>query len=265
MMCQEYLFEIQGSLCLNLRSQADEFSDLISEVWSRKQLPKLWKLADRINAIPKASPETLQKWRKYRTVLGVIELLLALFGLGPALVAPEELLPVLLIGTLCLGTGIASLWTRHRILLAVILILTGIFYGTAGLGGGEEFRRLLIFGVGLLVVAVAALFSRGRKRDRKAKQDIDSLFDARQSMREGDHIYIRFTEQGMETFTEEEPGRTIPYDALLGILETEDLLLIVVEKQGFLLAKSELKTGTFSDLKAELSAKVLWLTKKGMN
>ncbi len=263
-MGQEYLFEIRGPLPSQLRSQADEFADLISEVQSRKQLPRLWKLADRVQAIPKPDSKTLEKRRRNRTVLGVVNLLLALFGLGPALIAPETLLSVLLIGAFCLVIGIAALWKRHRVLLAVLLIPAGIFYGGAGLGGGGEL--LFVFGAGLLLAAAAALLPRGRRRKQRAEKVGTILFDARSSMGDGDRIYLRFTEQGMQVFTAEGPSKeqdeSLPYDSFLGILETEDLLLIARETQGFLLAKSELKTGTFSNLKAELSAKTLWITKE---
>lgn len=258
----EYDFVLQGPLAEELRSQVGDLSDLILELSGRKRLPKVWKLIDWLHSRPKASPEILEKRKKHQTVLGMLTLLLALFALGPAMLAPHELLSVLLMGAVCLGAGIVSLWKRHRILLAIPLILAGLFYGIAGFSGGEEFRPLLILGVGLIAVAVAALIPRRKKQNRAAMQDVSALFERRYAIPEGQPIRICFTQQGMQAFTQQEQGEIVPYDAISGILETEDLLVIAVEKHGFLLAKSELVSGALSDFKAELAAKVLWLTKK---
>lgn len=257
----EYVFEVQGPLADALGSQAGDFSDLILELGSRKRLPKIWKLTDWLRARPKASPETLKKRKRHQTVFGMINLLLALFAFGPALIAPKELWPLFLVGTICLGSGIASLWKRHQILLEIPLILAGLFYGIAGLGGGEEFRPLLLFGVGMIALAVVALLPRRKKQNRTAMQDVCSLLDRRHSIPQGKPIRIRFTQQGMQAFTEQGQDEIISYDAVFGILETEDLLLVVVDEQGLLLAKSELVSGAFSDFKGELSAKTLWITR----
>lgn len=260
----EYVFEIQGPLEEDLFSQASDLSELILELSGRKRLPNVWKLIDWFHSRPKARPEVLEKRKKHQTVLGILTLL-ALFALGPALIAPKELLSVLLIGSVCLGAGIVSLWKRHRIMLAIPLILAGLFYGIAGFGGGEECRPLVILGVGLIAVAVLALIPRRKKQNRAALQDVSALFECRYSISEGQPICIRFTQLGMQAFTQQEQGEIVSYDAISGILETEDLLVIAVERHGFLLAKSELVIGVLSDFKAELSTRVLWLTKKGMN
>ena len=259
----EYVFVLRGALAEEFRSQARDLSELLSELGGRKHLPKTWNLIDRLHASPKANPEILEKQKKRRTMLGILTLLLALFALGPAMLAPKELLSVLLTGSACLGAGIASLWKRHRILLAIPLILAGLFYGIAGLGGGEEFQPLLTLGVVLIAVAVVDLIPRRKKQNRAAIQDVSALFECRSAIPEGKPICIRFAQQGVQAFTQQEQGEILSYNDVSGILETEDLLMIVIDKQGFLLAKSELVSGVFSDFKAELSSKALWLTKKG--
>lgn len=261
----EYVFVLRGELAEEFCSQTEELSELILELGARKQLPKTWKLVDWLRTRPKAAPEVLEKRKKHQTVLGLLVLLLALFALGPTMIAPKELLTVLLAGEVCLGAGIVSLWKRHRIMLAIPLILAGLFYGIAGLGGGEEFWPLLTLGVVLIAVAVLSLIPRRKKQNRAAMQDVSALFERRSAIPEGKPIYIRFAQQGVQAFTQQEQGEILPYDTVSGILETADLLVIVMEKQGFLLAKSELSNGVFSDFKAELSTRVLWLTKKGMN
>ena len=96
-------------------------------------------------------------------------------------------------------------------------------------------------------------------------EDIAALFERRSSIREDQPIHIRFSPQGIQAKTQEEQSEPVPYDAISGILETTDLLLVVLEQTGFLLVKSELTEGVFSEFKSELSARVLWLTKKGRN
>lgn len=258
----EYVFVLHDPLPEEFPAQREELAELVLELGARKHLPKTWKLVEWLRARPKATPEVLKKRKKHQTVLGLLALLLALFALGPAMIAPKELLPVLLAGAVCLGAGIGSLWKRHRILLAVPMILAGLFYGIAGLGGGEEFRSLLILGVMLFAVAVVALLPRGKKQNRAATEDVAVLFERRSSIPGGQPIHIRFSPQGVQAITREEQSEPVPYDAISGILETMDLLVVVLDKQGFLLAKSELTEGVFFDFKSELSARVLWLTTK---
>lgn len=258
----EYVFVLRGELAEEFCSQTEELSELILELGARKHLPTAWKLVDWLRTRPKAAPEVLEKRKKHQTVLGLLVLLLALFALGPAMTAPKELLPVLLAGAVCLGAGIGSLWKYHRLLLAAPMILAGFFYGIAGLGGGEEFRSLLILGVSLIAVAVVALLPRRKKQNRAAMEDVAALFERRSSIPKGQPIHIRFTPHGVQAMTQEKQGEFCPYDTISGILETTDLLVVVLNKQGFLLAKSELVNGIFSDFKTDLSARTLWLTRK---
>ena len=261
----EYVFVLRGPLQEEFPARQEELAELILEFGGRKYLPKTWKLVDRLRARPKATPEILEKRKKHQTVLGLLTLFLALFALGPAVTAPRELLSVLLAGAICLGTGIVALWKHHRRLLAVPMVPAGLFYAIAGLGGGEEFKPLLILGILLLSVAFVAIIPGRKKQNRAAVEDVAALFERRASIPEGQPIHIRFTPQGMQAMTQEKQSDFWSYEAVSGILETADLLVVVLDKQGFLLAKSELAEGAFSDFKSALSPMVLWLTKKGIN
>ena len=261
----EYVFVLRGSPLEKYPVQRAELAELLPELAGRNRLPKTWKLVDWLRTRPKAAPEVLEKRKKYRTVLGLLTLLLALFALGPAVIAPKELMSVLLVGAVCLGTGVSSLWNRHRLLLAVPMLLAGFFYGIAGMGGGEEFKPLLVLGFTLIVVAVVALCPRRKRENRVAMEDIAALFERRAAIQDGQPICIRFSSQGVQAMEQEEQSEPTPYEAISGILETLDLLVVVVGKQGFLLAKDELTEGVFSDFKAELSQRVLWLTKQGIH
>ena len=261
----EYVYVLRGPLQEGFPAQREDLAELISELGGRKHLPKTWMLVEWLRARPKAAPEILEKRKKHRTALGLMTLLLALFALGPAVTAPKELLSVLLVGVVCLSAGIVSLWKRHRRLLAVPMVLAGLFYAIAGIGGGEEFKPLLVLGILLLSVAFVAILPRKKKQNRSAVEDVAALFERRASISEGQPVYIRFTPQGMQAMTQEKQSDFWSYEAVSGILETADLLVVVLDKQGFLLTKSELAEGAFSDFKSALSPRVLWLTKKGIN
>lgn len=258
-MSNQYTFELRGPLPSALREQAACIVAAIPEGFSRKACPKLWKLTDRINDRPKADAITIERRRKMRTALGLFELLLSLFALGPALVAPDELMSVLFLGTICLGGGIGYLWKRHRILLAVPLILAGLFYGIAGLGGTGVFRRLLFFGVFLLAVAVAVLLPRGRRKNKKFQKDGYDLFDARNALPPDECLHVCFTDQGMEVRSKQEKSCCTPYADFLFIIESQDLILLGVDQKGFLLSKSELTEGVFAEFKEAMSEKVSWI------
>ena len=261
----EYVFVLRGPLPEEFSAQRAKLAEQIMELGGRKHLPKTWKLVDWLRARPKADPEVLEQRKKHRTVLGLLTLFLALFALGPAMIAPRELLSVLLAGAVCLGAGIVSLWKCHRLLLAVPMVLAGLFYAIAGLGGGDGFWPLLVLGILLLSVAFVAILPRKKKQNRAAVEDVAALFERRASIPEGQPVYIRFTQQGVQAKTQEEQSEFWPYEAVSGILETTDLLVVVLDKQGFLLAKSELMDDVFYDFKAELSERVLWLTEGGMS
>lgn len=256
---EAYVFQIKGVFAPELREQAARLAAAVPEAFSRKDCPKLWAATDRIRARPKADQKTLSRRRRMRTALGVVNLLLSLFALGPAVVAPEELLAVLVIGLLCLGSGIAALWGRHRKLLSVLLILWGLFYGISGLGASEEYRPLLVLGGVLLAVAVLSLIPWGRRKKARFQREGNQLFDARGGLPADSCLELRFTQQGLELPTGGEEPDLVPYGDFLGILETEDLLLVGIEQRGFLLAKSELVQGDFPQFKAELAQCVTWI------
>ena len=258
-MKHEYVFVLRGPLKPELRPQAVQIAEAVPEAAARRRLPRLMKFADWLNARPKADQKTLEKRRRRRKWLGLMDLLLGLFALGPVLIAPEELPAFLIFVPICLGAGIGSLWKRHRVLLAVPLILAGFFYGVAGFGGGEAFRILLVFGIALIAVAIAALLPRGRRQKRKNKQAGNQLFDAREAVPDGTDLYVRFTEEGMHIGTKEIPGELLPYSDFCAIIEAEDLLLISVNDRGFLTAKEELTCGNFPAFRKDLSARVTWV------
>lgn len=76
---------------------------------SRKRMPGLWKLTDRLNAMPKVS-ETVQRRRRIRyRIYGVLFILAGIFLTVPGLMKPKELFVPLLTGLFALFSGITYL------------------------------------------------------------------------------------------------------------------------------------------------------------
>ncbi len=115
----------------------------------------------------------------------------------------------------------------------------------------------------MLAVAALGLVPWGRRQKKRFCQEGDQLFDARSALPADSCLELRFTQQGLELPTGGEEPRLEPYGDFLGILETEDLLLVGIEQRGFLLAKSELVQGDFPQFKAELAQRVTWIEAEG--
>lgn len=84
------------------------------ELHSRRTMPGVWSVTDRLNRMPKA-PEAVRKRRRVRyRIYGVILLVLGLFLLIPALMEPQELAVPLVVGALCVVSGILYLRPRRK-------------------------------------------------------------------------------------------------------------------------------------------------------
>lgn len=83
--------------------------ETLAEIKSRNEQPAMWQMIDKLNAVPKVSQKTSEKRRKRYRLYGVILLGLGLFATLPSLMAPKELLPVLVVGIISLVLGALSL------------------------------------------------------------------------------------------------------------------------------------------------------------
>ena len=84
------------------------------ELHSRRTMPGMWAVTDRLNSMPRAS-ETVRKRRRVRyRIYGVVLLGLGLFLLIPSLMEPRELAVPLAAGALCVISGVAYLRPRRR-------------------------------------------------------------------------------------------------------------------------------------------------------
>ena len=84
------------------------------ELHSRRIMPGLWAVTDRLNRMPRAS-EAVRKRRRVRyRIYGVILLILGLLLLVPGLMEPKELAAPLAVGALATVSGILYLRPRRN-------------------------------------------------------------------------------------------------------------------------------------------------------
>ncbi len=82
------------------------------ELHSRRTMPGLWSVTDRLNSMPRASEAVLKRRQVRYRIYGVVLLVLGLFLLIPGLMEPQELAGLL--AALCVVSGILYLRPRRR-------------------------------------------------------------------------------------------------------------------------------------------------------
>ena len=95
-----------------LQPQLARALDKRLELHSRRTMPGMWSVTDRLNSMPKA-PEAVLKRRRVRyRIYGIILLILGLLLLVPGLMEPQELTQLLVVGALCVVSGVLYLLPR---------------------------------------------------------------------------------------------------------------------------------------------------------
>lgn len=84
------------------------------ELHSRRTMPGLWSVTDRLNSMPRTSEAVLKRRQVRYRIYGVVLLVLGLFLLIPGLMEPQELAGLLAVGALCVVSGILYLRPRRR-------------------------------------------------------------------------------------------------------------------------------------------------------
>jgi len=85
-----------------------------TETLSRRAVPGIWKMTDRLNRVSKAPEYVLRRRRIREIVWGILLLLLGLFLIIPGLVKPKELFFPLLVGLFAAVTGLTRLLPRRK-------------------------------------------------------------------------------------------------------------------------------------------------------
>lgn len=221
------------------------------ELHSRLQFPKLWRWIDN-----RASKRTHKKETKIasnlRLFLGLVNWILGLFALLPAMIAPRELWMLLLFGFLCLVSGTVILWRKKKTLLIVLSFLMGVVLCFGAIGNAQALGNLLPLGIYEIGIGVWALLSKtlGTSAQRQARNYIKQ-FNSREP-------YLLFlTETGIlftskELLTEHpemiQQSNEVPYESFHSIVESKDYLMLIQEKGAILLQKSEIIDGSLEHL-----------------
>lgn len=221
------------------------------ELHSRQTCPGMWRLTDRLNAVPKVSQTVRERRRKWHTVLGALNWGLGVFLLMPALLEPQELWGPLLAGAAGFGIGVSVLWRTRRTFLGVLSLVCGGILCVGALGNPVGLGALLPLGAANGVIGAAALLTRKRKRKNPYERQARQVLSGKGPQQSG--VYIALSDQGVTVGEETiEDVAILPYASFDYALETEDLLLLLQPEQMMILAKSGLRTGTFGEVRAFL-------------
>lgn len=232
------------------------------ELDSRRRLPKLWDLTDRLNRAERAPQAVQVRRRRRRSILGVLYWALGLFLLLPGLVEPQSLLVPLLTGAAAYGAGVAALWRHRRTLLGILSLLQGALLTFAGTNS-ETLGRFLFLGIFGLVLGLAALIYRPREDRTPFYPEADALLKRQESLQSPEHWQVSFTPSSLlllSTGPEQAPERQeISLSSLSWILETADLLAPIFENSILLLQKKDLLSGSLEELRTLLTERSVFV------
>ncbi|HJF53177.1 MAG TPA: hypothetical protein K8V27_09685 [Butyricicoccus pullicaecorum] len=258
-MSSEFVFRISPMDTAALMPQVSCALEAYNEQESRRKYPGTWRLVDRLRRVPKAPAEVRRKRRRRRTVLGLIDWLLGMLLLIPAVTDPAGLYVLLIAGTTGVACGMVVLWKYQRMLLGVLSMLSAFFLCVVGDGSPQEFGNLLPLGIGLAVLGLVCLFTGRRRRvtayDRAAQKLLTRETDPQ--MMEQVRFTISKQEITMETLDQPDQKYTVPLTQLSYLIETEDLMLPIYAESVTVLQKRDLITGTLPELREFLADRLV--------
>ena len=121
----------------------------------------------------------------------------------------------------------------------IFFLLLGIFLLVPGLKTGG-LNGPVVGGVIGLFVGINYLSPKSKNPPKKCQQMAQKLLDMRRTI---PYARARFTEEGLTI----NAGSTIPYHGIEGMLETEDLYLMIINNSAMFFIKTELMEGTCED------------------
>ena len=216
-----------------LCSQVTRALEQRTEVLSREKCPRLWALADRFNHQEKAPLPVRRRRRRQRTVLSLICWLLSLVLLVPGLMDPRQLLIPLLVGGITLTMGTIVLWACRPALLGTLSLLFGILLCLVQ-----------------AAVGAAALMTCRKKKPSPYEREAARLLRDRAAVTNLQAVCVSFSDAGMSITAESmDTAHQIPFEDISLLLETEDLLVVIISDTATILQKADLFTGTLPQLR----------------
>ncbi len=170
----EFVFEVT-TIDDRLAPQLSRVLRYCADFSSRQKLPVLWEFTDRLNRIPKADPEILERRRRREGMWGIVLWGLSLFLLVPSVMDPSELAAPLVLSVLGFFLGCIAMRSRKRKLLGGLNLAMGIFLCLGAFLEYTHLKALLIPGILCLAVALWALAAKQTHRkesafDRQARE-----------------------------------------------------------------------------------------------
>lgn len=255
----EFVFEVT-TIDDRLAPQLSRVLRYCADFSSRQKLPVLWEFTDRLNRIPKADPEILEKRRRREGMWGIVLWGLSLFLLVPSVMDPSELAAPLVLSVLGFFLGCIAMRSRKRKLLGGLNLAMGIFLCLRAFLEYTHLKALLIPGILCLAVALWALAAKQTHRkesafDRQARE----LIRQRRTVADMERMRVIFSDEGMVLSDGTETGaQRFVYDEFLFVGETEELLVPVCGQRAVVLQTKDLCSGSLEELRMFLQERVTY-------
>lgn len=109
-----FIFSMKPYDVESLSNQASWMLERRAELASRKKLPGLWKLTDKLNAVPRAPEAEAKRRKESRKRWGGLLLVMGIFLFIPGVMKPQELPGPLVAGFAAIVLGVLYLQTDDR-------------------------------------------------------------------------------------------------------------------------------------------------------
>ena len=255
----EFVFEVT-TIDDRLAPQLSRVLRYCADFSSRQKLPVLWEFTDRLNRIPKADPEILERRRRREGMWGIALWGLSLFLLVPSVMDPSELAAPLVLSVLGFFLGCIAMRSRKRKLLGGLNLAMGIFLCLGAFLEYTHLKALLIPGILCLAVALWALAAKQTHRkesvfDRQARE----LIRQRRTVADMERMRVIFSDEEMVLSDGTETGaQCFVYDEFLFVGETEELLVPVCGQRAVVLQTKDLCSGSLEELRMFLQERVTY-------
>ncbi len=248
-MSKGFLFRVTAmdeAVCV---PQVRDALEKYTELNSREKYPRLWRLVDRLRAVPTVSDGQKARRRVLRAVLGTVCWGLGVFGLLPALMAPDELGEVLVLGAMVFASAVGMLWHNQRTMLMVLSLSLGSLLTWGACVNRAELGVFLWFGILNLVIGGAAIWSRIHKKKDTFLAAAEQLVRSRQAIDPAAHTQLTFSEREMMVWVEGVTAAVVSYADFRYVIESADLFVLVYQEQMTVLQKQELQEGTTEEFR----------------
>ncbi len=253
---QKFLFQVSSMDLDTLVPQVSYGLEKQVELESRKSHPQIWKVTDRFNEADKLPEAVQHKRQKRRSILALVEWVLGLILLAPALLS--QVTGLLLVGAASYAAGVVLMWNGGRSRLAFLSIVQGVFFTIVGWTDRAQLGKLLLLGAaGFLVGVLAFLFRRRLTQFERAALRILTRW---QNLPEGVRLRAVFSAEGMALSEEGQQGAAeVPYERFERVIETSDLFLMIFAGNVTVLQKKDLTVGSLSAFQSFLKERMEYI------